>query len=104
MEKLLFNRGSSFLIKGLWRTGTEFTADTEITAVIDFSSKSATLDFDLSVTLDEPRNFEIYASNEDTADWPIGIHTLKIVRTDDDLLGNGDSFVDVLDPVQIEVR
>lgn len=104
MEKLIFNRGSSFLIRGLWRTGPEFTDNTEITAVIDFSLKSSVTDFDCLITLENPRNFEIYASNTDSSQWPIGFHTLRVVRRDENHFSNGDPFVDVLDPVQLEVR
>lgn len=100
----IFNRGSSFVIRGLWKTGPEFTNDNVITARIDFGPKFVDLDFDLTVTQDAPRNFEAYASNEETLTWPVGVHTVRIVRREPGYLANGDDWVDVLSPVRLEVR
>jgi hypothetical protein len=104
MSGWIFNKGSSFLISGLWRTGPVFSDDTSITARIDFGPKFETTDFTLTVSLEEPRNFGAYASNVQTEDWPVGVHTVRIVRTDADYYENGDPLVEVLDPIQLEVR
>lgn len=107
MEKFSFTRGSTLLISGEWRAGDPFRLSTTIGAVIKFQNRTTpeASPFVCTVTLMAPgRTFEIYASAEDTSTWPIGVHTISITRTDADYFANHDPFVEVLEPVQIEVR
>ena len=60
-----------------------------------------TIDVLVSKTTD--RDFEIYASDLDTADFTLGIYDAIITRTDAGYFPNGDDFVYDLESFQIEV-
>ena len=97
--KIEIRRGRTFLLPGTWGNGEPFTAQTSMECkLIRLSTEIV-----LSVTLELTGEFEIYASNVDTAGWVPGIYDAVLTRTDVGFLPNGDDLVDSLEPFGVEI-
>ena len=105
MDKILFTGGSSLVIAGEWKSGDPFDDDSSVTALLAFATKEPRAEYACTVTVvPGTRDFEIYASNSATGQWPKGTHTMTLTRTESNVFPNGDPFVEVLEPFQVEVR
>ena len=105
MNKILFTRGSSLVYYGEWKSGEPFDDDSSVTAILAFGTDEPHAEYACTVTVvSGTRDFEIYASNSATGQWPKGIHTMTLTRTESNFFPNGDPFVEVLEPFQVELR
>lgn len=62
-----------------------------------------TVEIDLTVTVELTGDFQIYASNVETADWVPGMYDAVLTRTDAEFFPNNDDLVDSLESFSVKV-